>query len=156
MKPFFKKKINFLKNFSADWAEILNSARAKKLPSNETNPTIFDQLEEQLRFYEDLNISLDKKKIVFSLQNHIFQWRGVKIKSKSIFQWDWALIMQLEHEKCLEIMFHRDAQNEPNLIHISQLSRLLVACTLRYCLCIHVYTPLCMSPEEITKHISAF
>ena len=28
--------------------------------------------------------------------------------------------MQLEHEKCLEIMFHRDAQNEPNLIYSHQ------------------------------------
>ena len=57
MRPFFEKKINFLKDFKADWAEILNSARVKELPSNETNPTIFDQLEEQLQFYEDLNIS---------------------------------------------------------------------------------------------------
>ena len=24
--------------------------------------------------------------------------------------------MQMEHEKCLEIMFHWDAQNEPNLL----------------------------------------
>ena len=69
---FWKKKINFLKNFLADWAEILNSARAKKLPSNETNPTIFDQLEEQLQFYEDLNISLDKKRLSFLLKITFF------------------------------------------------------------------------------------
>ena len=44
--PFLKKKINFLYNHFADQAEILNKARTKKSPLNETNPTIFDQLEE--------------------------------------------------------------------------------------------------------------
>ena len=58
-EAFFEKKIDFLNNHLADWAEILDTERTKKLPSNETNPTIFDQLEEQLRFYEDLDISLD-------------------------------------------------------------------------------------------------
>ena len=43
---FLKKKINFLENHLADWAKILTRARAKKSPSNETNPTIFDLLEE--------------------------------------------------------------------------------------------------------------
>ena len=48
MWPFFEKKINFLENYLADWPEIFNRAKTKKMPSNETNPTIFVQLEEQL------------------------------------------------------------------------------------------------------------
>ena len=38
------------------------------------------------------------------------------MKSKSIFQWDWALDMQMEHEKSLEIMFHLIAQIKPILL----------------------------------------
>ena len=33
--------------------------------------------------------------------------------SKSIYLIDWALIIQLEHETCLEIMFHFNAKIEP-------------------------------------------
>ena len=57
--PFLKNKINFLKNYWADWAEIFSRARSKKSASNETNPKIFSQLEEELWFYEDLNISMN-------------------------------------------------------------------------------------------------
>ena len=32
-------------------------------------------------------------------------------QAKLIFQWDWDLIMQTEHEKCLEMMFHLAASN---------------------------------------------
>ena len=38
------------------------------------------------------------------------------MKFKSIFQLDWALNMQMEHEKCLEKMFHSNAQIEPTLL----------------------------------------
>ena len=61
---FFEKKISFLKNHLADWAEIFTQARAKKMLSYETNRKIFDQLEQKLWFYEDLNISF--KKNIFS------------------------------------------------------------------------------------------
>ena len=56
---FFEKENEFLKNFLADWAEILSVARTKKLALNETNRKIFGQLDEELWFYEDLLISLN-------------------------------------------------------------------------------------------------
>ena len=52
----------------------------------------------------------------FPLQHHIFQWRSAKIKSKSILQIDWALFLQLEHEKFLEIIWISNAPIEPYLM----------------------------------------
>ena len=56
--------MSFLKNHLADWAQIFTKARAEKMLSYETNRKIFDQLEQKLWFYEELNISF--KKNIFS------------------------------------------------------------------------------------------
>ena len=39
------------------------------------------------------------------------------MKSKSIFQVDWAFVIQMEHEKCLEMIFLLNAHIVPTLVH---------------------------------------
>ena len=56
--PFFEKKFDFLYNHLTDWAEIFNRKITKQYASNESYPKILLQSEQELRFYEDLKISL--------------------------------------------------------------------------------------------------
>ena len=51
------------------------------------------------------------------LYNYSIDAAVPRSKSKSIFRVDWALVMQIEHEKCLEKMIcsHAHAQIEPIL-----------------------------------------
>ena len=70
-RPFSKKKIHFLNNCLAEWAELLKREKIKRMLSNETNPKVFDQIEEKLWFYEHLNISFKKTVFLSSSTSHL-------------------------------------------------------------------------------------